>query len=70
MSCAILQIVPVSFILYSLTDFVMIKTIAKMVPMKTAQGDFHIRIISVIYDSSVSESLIKDLVPDHFENHL
>ena len=63
MSCVILQIVPVSFIQYSLTDSVMVKTIAKMVPMKTAQGDFQIK-------KSVFESFIKDLVSDHFENHL
>ena len=55
MPCAILQTVLVSFIQYSLTDSVMVKTIAKMVPMKTAQGDFQISLIFVIYNKSVSD---------------
>ena len=69
MPCAILQIVSVSLIQYSLTDSVIIKTIVKMVPMKIAQGDFQISFIFVIYNKSLSDSLKKDLISDHFENH-
>ena len=49
MLCVILQIAWVSLIQYSLIDTVIINTIAKMVPMKTVQGDFQICLIFIIF---------------------
>ena len=55
MLCVILQIAWVSLIQYSLIDTVIINTIAKMVPMKTVQGDFQICFIFIIFTRPIRD---------------